>query len=187
LIQNQKAVIDVISAGQVNAQVPDGIGIGNVTLQVVNPIGSSDPFTIGAAVRAPALLAPPSFSAGGRYYGFASFVQDGVYVGKANLVPGAAFRPATAGDQIILYGVGFGMVSPAVSSGMVDTQNNALPNFSFQIGGVNAAVAYAGLTQGSVGLYAIIITVPSGLTGDQLLSVSVDGVAVQQTLFLTLQ
>jgi uncharacterized protein (TIGR03437 family) len=186
LVGGQPAFLDVISPGQINAQVPDGAGTGNITVQVVNPVGASDPVVVAAAARAPALLAPPSFSAAGRYFAAALF-SDGTFAGKANLVPGGAFRPAHAGDTVILYGVGFGTVTPATPPGTIATQATALPNVAVTIGGVNAAITYAGQAGNFVGLDILYVVVPGGISGDLLLGASVNGVPITQTLFLTVQ
>jgi uncharacterized protein (TIGR03437 family) len=185
-VNGKAAFVNVISAGQINVAIPDGIGTGNVTLQVANPVGTSDPILLTAADRSPALLAPPAFGANGRHY-VAALFPDGSFVGRAGLVPGAAFQPAKAGDRIVLYGIGFGAVTPPVAAGQINTQSTSLANFHVQIGGVEAVVEYAGLAGGFVGLYQINLVVPAGVSGDALLSVTVDGVPVRQTLFLTLQ
>jgi uncharacterized protein (TIGR03437 family) len=187
LIGGQQGYIDVVSPTQVNAQVPDSIGSGNVNVQVTNSNGSSNTVALNVVTSSPALLAPPSFTAGGKFYVAAQFL-DQTYVGPANLVTGASFRPAKAGDTIVIYGIGFGAVTPPVPAGMIDAQpTTSLPNFSVTIGGVPATAAYAGLANGYLGLDQFDIVIPGGLTGDAQLSMSVNGVPLQQTLFLNLQ
>ena len=187
LIGGQQGYIDVVSPTQVNAQVPDGIGSGNVNVQVTNSNGTSNTVVLATSASSPALLAPPSFTTGGKFYVAAQFT-DQTYVGPANLVAGASFRPAKAGDTIVIYGIGFGSVTPPVPAGMIDTQpSTSLPNFSVTIGGVPATAAYAGLANGYLGLDQFDVVIPSGLTGDAQLSMSVNGVPLQQTLFLALQ
>ena len=186
LIGGQQAFLDLISPGQINAQVPEGIGTGNVTVQVVNPTGTSDAVLVSAGTRSPALLAPPSFTSGGKLYAAALFT-DGTFVGPAGLIPGVTFQPAKAGDHILLYGIGFGAVSPSTPAGTIATQATTLPNLSVKLGTANATVEYAGFAGGFVGLDQINIVVPSGVSGDVVLSVSVNGVPLTQTLFLTLQ
>jgi uncharacterized protein (TIGR03437 family) len=185
LIGGKHAYLDVIGPGQINAQVPDGIGTGNVSVQVVSPDGTSDPVMVTAADRSPALLAPPSFTAGGRLYAGA-ILADGTFAGPLNLVPGTAFRPAHAGERVILYGIGFGAGSPIVPAGVLATQASSLPSVSVTVGGVNATVEYAGQAGGFVGLFQFNIVIPSGVSGDAILAVSVNGVAVQQVLYLTI-
>ena len=186
LIGTQQAYIDYISGGQVNAQVPDGIGTGNVTVQVTSPNGTSNTVVLSAAQRAPALLAPPSFTANGKFYLAAQFT-DQSFVGPPGLISGASFRLAKAGDVLTIYGVGFGQGTPAVPAGVIDTQQTSLPNVTFTIGGVNAPLAYAGLSPNFVGLYQFNVTVPSGVSGDALVQMSAGGVPIPQTLFLAVQ
>jgi len=73
LINGKSAFIDVVTPGQVNAQVPDGTG--NVSVQAVSPNGTSNPVVVSAADRLPALLAPLSFTAGGKFYAAALFAD----------------------------------------------------------------------------------------------------------------
>ena len=184
LINGTPAYIDIVSPGQVNAQVPDGIGTGNVSVQVVSPDGTSDPVIVSASVRSPVLLAPPSFSANEKQY-VTAVLADGSYAGPPNLIPGAPFRAAQIGETALLYGIGFGSGTPLVPAGLIDTQSTALPNVTVTIGGVSATVSYAGLVSGYVGLYQFNVVVPSGVSGDAILAMSVDGVPVQQVLYLT--
>lgn len=184
LINGTPAYIDIVSPGQVNAQVPDGIGTGNVSVQVVSPNGTSDPVIVSASVRSPALLAPPSFSATGKQY-VTAVLSDGSYAGPPNLIPGAPFRAAQTGETVLLYGIGFGSGTPLVPAGLIDTQSTTLPNVAVTIGGVSAQVSYAGQVSGFVGLYQFNVVVPSGVSGDAILAMSVDGVPAQQVLYLT--
>ena len=66
---------------------------------------------------------------------------------------------------LILYGVGFGPTTPAVPAGKVFS-GSATTNspVTITIGGVNANVAFAGITQ--AGLYQFNLTVPSAASGD---------------------
>jgi len=184
LINGTPAYIDVVGPGQVNAQVPDGIGTGNVSVQVVSPNGTSDPVIVSASVRSPALLAPPSFSANEKQY-VTAILSDGSYAGPPNLIPGAPFRAAQIGETVLLYGIGFGSGTPLVPAGLIDTQSTTLPYVTVTIGGVSAQVSYGGLVSGFVGLYQFNVVVPSGVSGDAILAMSVDGVPVQQVLSLT--
>ena len=73
---------------------------------------------------------------------------------------------------------------PAVAT-FIRKSGVALPNVVVQFGGVSATVEFAGEVQ--IGLYQINAIVPAGLSGDVLLTVTVDGVPVAQTLYITLQ
>ena len=69
---------------------------------------------------------------------------------------------------------------------MIATQATSLPSVSLTIGGVNATVEYAGMAGGFVGLFQFNIVIPSGVSGDAILSVTVNGVRLQQILYLTI-
>ena len=57
----------------------------------------------------------------------------------------------------------------------VNQMNNTVMPVTVTIGGKNASVMYAGLTQGFVGLYQINAIVPTGLTGSQPVLVTSSG------------
>jgi hypothetical protein len=82
---------------------------------------------------------------------------------------GLATIPAKSGDQILLFGTGFGATNPLVPAGqVVDTAAPLVNAVKVFIDGKEAVVSYAGLT--GVGLYQLNITVPSladgGSSGD---------------------
>ena len=179
------AYVAFISPGQINVQAPDGIRPGNVPVVVTSAAGASTPYVITAAARTPGLLAPASFAAGGKQY-VAAIHSNLAFVGPANLVPGANFRPAVAGDVIVLYGVGFGATAPASPAGQ-PAPAGLLPNVVLRLGEVTAPLAYAGASPGAYGLYQFNFTVPAGLSGDVPLTLSVDGAVVNQTLWFALR
>ncbi len=185
-IQGKDAFVQLISPGQINAVAPDGFEPGNVSVEVVNDNGASDKVAMLGAARGPNLLAPPSFSAAGKQY-VVAILPDGTYVGPPNLIPGAPFRRAQSGDHIVMYGVGFGGVNPVVPAGNIATVATALPNVQVQAGGVQAQVEYAGLAGGFVGLYQLNVVVPAGVTGDVLLTVTVDGIGVVEKIYLAVE
>jgi uncharacterized protein (TIGR03437 family) len=140
---------------------------------------------------APGFLAPSNYSANGTQYLVAFFASDGAYVLSPSV--GASFgvnsRAAKPGDQVYTYGIGFGDVTPAILPGVIAGQSNTLVNkVTISFGSTAATIAYQGLTPGSVGLYQFNFTVPSGLAnGDYQINVTQSGVAVPQTMFLTVQ
>jgi uncharacterized protein (TIGR03437 family) len=186
-IDGKPAYVDYVSPSQVNVQVPDDPATGPVQLVVTNAAGPSNPITVQKTAIAPAVLAPSSFNVGGKQYVVAQFA-DGTFVGPANLISGVKFRPAKVGDIVIVYGIGFGPVSPGNASGLITSQSNSLqtkPNFRF--GQTAATLMYDGLASGFVGLYQFNIQVPNVSSGDQPLNVDVGGVSTNQSLFITVQ
>lgn len=89
----------------------------------------------------------PSFDLDGRRYAAALFPDNTTYVLPPGAIPGLPSRRAKPGDTIVLYGVGFGSVTPNIPAGQVVQQSNtlALPVQIF-FGQTRATtVAFAGL------------------------------------------
>jgi uncharacterized protein (TIGR03437 family) len=107
---------------------------------------------------------------------------------------GAAFglnsRPAKPGDLIVAYGIGFGDVTTSANQsilpGVIVGQSNALINpIAVSFGSTPAMLSYSGLAGSFVGLYEFYITVPSLANGDYQINVTQNGIAVPQTMYLT--
>jgi uncharacterized protein (TIGR03437 family) len=130
----------------------------------------------------PGLLAPASFTINGTPYA-AAFFSDGTSVLPTGAIVGVSSRPAKPGDTIILYGVGFGPVSPSIPAGQLVQQSNMLASsFQMLIGGMPATVAYAGLAPSFTGLYQFDIAVPSVAAGAQPLTFTLGGTPGAQKL-----
>jgi uncharacterized protein (TIGR03437 family) len=189
-VGGKAAYVAYISPTQVNVLVPDGVPIGSGVPVVVTSGGSSsDPVNVNTADLAPAILAPSSFTVGGKQYVVATLpTADGsvVYAGPAGAVAGANMRPAKPGEVITLYGIGFGPVSPATTPGTIAQQLSSLTNpVTVQFGSTPATVQYAGLAPGFVGLYQFNVQVPNVVAGDWPLVVTVNGSAVAQNVYIT--
>jgi uncharacterized protein (TIGR03437 family) len=178
--------VSYVSPNQINVQVPVNVPVGSSVPVIVRYSGQiSNSFSLAVSARMPGLLAPASFNIGGRQY-LAAFHGNSGRVVSNGSVPGVSAEPANAQEVLVLYGIGFGPVNPAVSAGQVASGQTALAsNFSISIGGFAAAVQYAGLAPGLVGVYQFNVLVPANLpAGDQLVQYTLDGVAGRQTLYL---
>jgi|GEM_PF-6788218 len=134
----------------------------------------------------PGLLAPPSFKTGANQYVVAQH-SDGSYVLPVGAISGVTSSPATPGETIVIYGVGFGSVTPNIPAGEIATVTNKL-TASLQIlfDKTPATLPYFGLAPNFVGLYQFNVTVPA--VGDNDLvpfTFNLGGVAGTQTLFTT--
>jgi uncharacterized protein (TIGR03437 family) len=188
-IGGQKAFIDYISPGQVNAQVPSNVGTGSQQLIVNTAAGTSSASTVTVTAEQPGLLAPSMFSASGKQYVVALFTDGQTYVLPPDVIAGIPSRRAQPGDTITLYGVGFGPVTPNIPAGQIVQLSNALalPLHLF-FGPTEAALTYAGLAPGAVGLYQFNVVVPSTPSGDAVpLTFTLDGVSGTQTLYIAVQ
>jgi len=187
-VGGQKAFIDYISSspGQINAQLPFGIQTGaNVPVTVTNGGVTSSPFNVTVNSAEPGLLAPAAFQIGGKQY-VAALLSDGAtYDIPASAVRGVTSRPAHPGENITMYGIGFGPVIPNISAGQIVDQSNQLAS-SLQIlfGQTPAQIVYSGLTVGLVGLYQFNVVVPAVPDNDLVpLTFLLAGVPAPQTLY----
>ena len=184
-IGGQAAVIAYISPNQVNAQVPMGAGIGPQQITVTTAAGTSTPYALTVKTAQPGLLAPASFTIGGKRYVEAMFTGSTDHVLPSGGIPGTVARPARPGETITLYGIGFGAMLPRAGAGEVVQESTAL-NMPVQIFfGQNAAtVSYSGLVAGALGLYQIDVVVPNMTDGDAVpLTLTQGGITGEQTLY----
>ncbi len=187
-VGGKPAFIDFVSPGQVNVQVPSDVAAGTQPVVVTTAGGSSLAYSVTVKALEPGLLAPPAFILGGRQQVAALFSGTLTFVLPVT-VPGVVTSRARAGDNITLYGVGFGPVTPNILAGQIVQQTNALQSpFQVFFGGVQANVTYAGLAPGYVGLYQINVVVPNVAAGDAVpLTFTLGGTAGPQNLFIAIQ
>ncbi len=185
-IGGQAAFVQYVSPGQVNAQVPSNVPVGARQVTLTTAIGTSAPYNITVNPTQPGLLAPPSFDIAGRRYVAALFSDNATYVLPPGAISGVASRRAKPGDTIVLYGVGFGSVTPDTPAGQVVQQSNRLAQqFQIFFGQTTASVSYAGLAPGAVGLYQFNVVVPNvGTSVDVPLTFTLGGARGAQTLFI---
>jgi uncharacterized protein (TIGR03437 family) len=187
------AFLDYVSAGQVNAQIPNGVGTGPATLTLATSSGSSSPYTLALNALEPGLLAPASFTVGGKQYVVAlnsdstAAVPD--YTLPTGAIPGLTSRPAKPGETIVIYGVGFGPAAAGgtqIPPGVIVTQSNSLTN-SMQMffGGTQVTPSYFGLAPNYVGLYQFNVAVPLSIANSNAvpLTFNVGGNTGSQTLY----
>jgi uncharacterized protein (TIGR03437 family) len=189
-IGGQPAYIDYVSGSQINVQIPYTVPTGQQPLIVKNIAGAtlqSTSVTVNAVL--PGMFAPPVFNVGGTQYVGAMF-SDGSWALPPGAVSGYTSRRAKPGDIITLYGVGFGPVTPNIPAGTVvqPGQTNTLPSFQISIGGMPAAIMYAGLAPNAVGLYQFNVLVPSaGASDTAAVTFSINGSNGTQSLHIAVQ
>jgi uncharacterized protein (TIGR03437 family) len=185
-IGGQPAFIDYVSPLQVNALAPSSIETGPQPVVVSTPGGTSLAYTPTVNVTEAGLDAPISFNIGGVQYVVAQFA-NGMYALPQGAIAGVNSRPAQAGDEIVLYGIGFGPVTPNIPAGQLVQQANTLTSsFEVSIGGVPVTnKPYFGLAPTFTGLYQFNVVVPPNPgTGAVPVTFTVGGVAGTQTLYL---
>jgi uncharacterized protein (TIGR03437 family) len=158
-IGGQKAYVEYVSATQINAQVPS-ISPGASQVTVSTSAGTSQPFNITVNPTEPGMLAPASFKIGGKQYVVAQFA-DGTYVLPPGSIAGVTSRQAKPGETIVIYGIGFGPVTPSLAAGQIEQAQNQLASpLQIMFGSTSAHLSYFGLAPGAVGLYQFNVVVP---------------------------
>lgn len=191
-IGGQPAFISYVSPTQINAQVPSNVGLGPQDVRVTTSAGASDPQTITVNLVQPGLLAPASLKVGDKQYTEAIF-PDGTTLAlpaaAASAMQGSPARAPRPGDTIVLYGVGFGTVTPDPGAGTIVANDNSLVlQFQVFFGGKPATVSYAGLAPGMIGLYQFNVVVPDTTPGDAVpLTFEVGSNGGQQVLYTAVQ
>ena len=168
-VNGKSAYVYYISETQINALTPLDNTQTSVPIVVTNGSNASAPFT------ATMLPAAPSFLLVGATRYIVATHADGSLLGPASLsVPGYKFTPAQPGEVIVLYAVGFGLPTTALTAGS-SSQAGTLPTLpNLQIGGAPATVQFAGVT--SPGLYQLNVTVPGAAgDGDNLVTTNFGG------------
>lgn len=184
-VAGRSAFVYFVSPLQITIVAPDGLPAGvDAPIQVINAQGSSNVVTLPTVPRAPGLLAPPVYKVNDRQYVVALFANFNLS-GPGELIPGT--RRARAGDALQVYFVNGGPLAPPLGSGRIAETLHSLPNVRLRIGTTEVPVPFAGLAPGFVGLYQFNFVVPPGVSGDQPLEFTVDGVPIRQMLYLAIE
>jgi len=179
-INGLPAYIDYLSPTQINVLAPDDATTGPVQVQVTAAQQASNSVTVQKSLFAPAFFTIDN----GAYV--AALHADYTLVGSANLLTGVTTQPAQPGETILLYGTGFGPTSPALPTAQLVTTPAVLANsVQVTIGGVAAAVVYAGLVE--PGLYQLNVTVPTLPNGDAEVVATIGAVSTQTAVSVTVQ
>ncbi len=142
----------ICSADQINVLTPLDPAEGTVNIVVNNGGVASAPFALNKKALTPAFLLFRS------PYVVATHA-DNRLLGPADLYPGLS-TPAHPGEAVVLYAVGFGPTSPAITGGSSSQSGVLDPLPVCTVGDNPATVAFAGLI--SPGLYQINLTIPLG-------------------------
>jgi uncharacterized protein (TIGR03437 family) len=104
-----------------------------------------------------------------------------------NNSPIGTTSPAQPGEEIVLWGTGFGSTNPPAASGqLIAAPVELAKTVTVTVGGVPALVDFAGLV--APGLDQINVVIPAGLpAGDQLVMASVGEMQTQADAYIAVQ
>jgi uncharacterized protein (TIGR03437 family) len=173
------ATASICPQDQLNILTPLDSTVGPVPVVVTSGGVSSPPFTVSMQAVAPSFLL---FSAAGY---IAATHANNTPVGSTTLYPGSS-TPASPGEEIALYAVGFGLPATTLVNGSA-SQSGSLPVLPVcQVGGTAAVLAYAGLI--SPGLYQLNLTIPAtAVNGDNTVSCTYNGATTPAGDLITVQ
>jgi uncharacterized protein (TIGR03437 family) len=191
MVNNKPAFIYYVSPTQINILTPlDSITGGGVSVQVTSPTGAGTatttfvPNSLGMfTFNFTAPLYPAAIHAASNC---PSPYNGACLLGPPTLFPGLS-TPAQPGETIVLFGNGFGLVTPAlVNGGLPPATPLPTPWPVMTIGGLPAKVDYAAIV--APGEYQFNVEVPAAVPdGDNLLVVTYNGVGIQGNVFITVK
>jgi uncharacterized protein (TIGR03437 family) len=153
-IGGRPAYIGYVSPQQLNVLVPGGIPSGQVSISVTSaPAHTTTTSSTLKDVNPALFLWKDRFAA----------AQHADFTGVNTLAP------ARPGETILLYGSGFGRTAPSAAIGEIARETCALVAVPVvTVGGIPAVVEFAGIPQGTVGLYQINVRVPQSVVDGDL-------------------
>ena len=198
-----RARVGSVSPTRILVLAPTDTVLGDVEVQVTNEQGSTNVMTIAKQEVAPALFRfgsaaasdaedwqPPGLdlfetdSSVSRYA--AAVYSDGSRAVRSGTFQGPATNAARPGDEITIFGTGFGPTLPAVADGRAI--NSPLPlatSVTVWFDGVQAAVGFAGMV--APGLYRFDVVVPAVAAGDLHVTAEVAGIQSEGEVYVTVQ
>lgn len=191
MINNKLAYLWYVSPGQINLQAPDDTATGTVPVVVTTSTGSATStvtlgqfgpsFSLLDSTHVAGIILRPD---GSGAYGQGSGSYD--IIGPTGNSLGYATVAVKAGDDIELFGVGFGDTDPPEPAGQALSHSATAVNpIGIMIGGTTVTPSFAGLTE--AGLFQFNLTIPAGLgTGDVALVGLVGGVQTPSGVVISL-
>jgi trimeric autotransporter adhesin len=154
---------------QINVLSPIDATLGSVQVVVNNNGAISQPFTTTLHAMIPALF---NFDGSHVVATHLNYTD----VGPSTLIPGYT-TPASPGEQIIVYGSGFGIPAGAtLIPGSASQSGTFSPFPTCTVGGTSATVAFAGIL--SPGLVQLNVDIPiTAANGDDAISCTFNGVS----------
>jgi uncharacterized protein (TIGR03437 family) len=161
LVNGQAAPLFNVYPGQIDFQVPFNATTGGGTIQIVRNSQMGNLIYVDIAAAVPTFI---DYDGG---YAIVTKADGFTVTGTPQT------QPVAAGDTIVIYALGLGPTSPAVTSGAPAPSGTLakVPGTTQVCFGVETPFSpppcvtpsFVGLSPGSVGLYQLNITIPTGL------------------------
>jgi uncharacterized protein (TIGR03437 family) len=174
-----------VSDSVINALIPYDLPVNTSTQLVVQRANAiSVPVTTAIFNASPSVLSTAATGSG----------QGHVYVIGAGGIETLADQnhPAKAGDNVVIYCIGLGAVSPGITGGQLalsDPLSRATVPVTVTFGTQTVVAGFAGLTPDETGLYQINTAIPAGVTpGNQVpVTIAAGGASSSAQIFIALK
>ena len=165
--------------GQINVVVPYRVNLHTSNqIRVQRGLTLSDPVAVDIADAQPSVL-----QVNGNAYAL-DYPADG-----STAFPVTPNTPAKAGDVLVMYCVGLGVVDQTLEDGAISPGSPPanVPGVAVNIGDRNAFVQFAGLVPGFVGLYQINTVMPPGVMAGTAQTIVIAGGQASPAVNLTVR
>ena len=171
---------------QINFLAPSDAALGPVSLEVFVGADRVSASMVNLGPLSPGLIAFPTRDGVQHVVGVGG--ADGKFLLPPGFFAGLDTRPAKSGEVIIMYGTGFGATEPPMPVGQIPSGLSLIPGgVVVRIGGLPAAVDFAGLAPCCAGLFQFNVHVPQLSNGNHAVTVERSGVSSQGGLSLLIQ
>jgi len=169
-IDGRPAPLFAVRPGQINAQVPYETPLGETSVIVRTPGGSTPPAAVTISAAAPGIF---------------QFQGDRAVAVNQDGSVNTEDHPAPVGSAVVVYLTGHGPLDNTVPTGAaapLDTFVRLRDRVTATIGGRVASIFFAGLTPGSVGLMQANLTIPGMPAGTYPLRIRIGDLDSQEVL-----
>jgi len=171
---------------QINLLAPDDDTRGLVTVEVLNGEQRVATSMVNLGEVSPGLFA---IKFGDISYVIARTADTGRLLLDPDVLPTLETRPARVGEVILMFGTGYGKTEPPLPTGELPPRFGGpwrIPDeVRATIGGVEAALEFAGISPCCVGVYQFNVKVPPLPDGNHLVTIETMNVNSQPDLWLT--
>ncbi len=158
---------------------------GQLNIQTPFELAPNQQVSVAAQVNSAYAVLPNGVTLVAAAPGISSFPDAHIIAQHADFTLIDAAHPSKAGESIVTYVSGMGATNPSFATGQQVPTTQLAPakiQPTVTVDGANAAVLYAGLTPGGIGLYQINFTVPSSTRpGDATVVISQNGIVANVT------
>lgn len=188
-INGQPAPVAYVSPNMIRALAPLELDASYARIAVETPAGRSRDYMAKVDPAAAGVHAPAKLRLGGRQFAAALIEGADAYALPAAAVEEVSSRPAKPGEVIVLYGTGFGPVTPHVETGATPAEPSRLAApVEVWVGGMPAEIVAAGLAPGRIGLYELRLVVPPLSEGGAVpLEIRLNGKPLAQELYVAVE